>query len=132
VAQFSAEGQLNLQSHYADPARGRGTLLATERGLRWEIPKLLRARTGSAIWIEMHTFGRSQGTLNLVWTKLDYSSGELDPTMGGALLFDGSVDDAESIRNIAIMYLDWSGWREPWIDQDGSRWDSMWARNWGS
>jgi hypothetical protein len=94
--------------------------------------KLLRARTDSAKWMEMHTFGRSQGTLNIIWNKRDYLNGEFDPTMGGALLFEGSADDAESITNIAILYLDGSRWREPWIDQDGSHWDSMWASNWGT
>jgi hypothetical protein len=132
LAQFSAEGKLDLQSQYADPARGQGSLHATERGLTWEISKLFRTRIDGARWKDMHTFGRSRGTLNIVWTKRDISSGEYEPEMGGALLFDGSSHDAESIADVAFQYLDELNWREPWTDQDGTQWDSMWARAWAS
>jgi hypothetical protein len=132
VAQFSAEGKLDLQSQYADPAQGRGNLHATERGFTWEIAKLFRTRIDGARWQDLHTFGRALGTLNIVWTKRGYTSCECEPEMGGALLFVGSSDDAASIADIAFQYLDESNWREPWTDQDGTQWDSMWTRAWSS
>jgi hypothetical protein len=107
------------------PIRGKGRLVASDHGLRWEVTGLIRRRTDGSSWADMHTFGRQGNTLNIAWLN----ETEMGPLMS-AFTFEADLQQAQQVENIARQHLDSTNWRVGYESPDTGRWDAMWAKRW--
>ena len=128
MSQVRADGRLKVESQYANPAKGTGSVIGSEEGLRWEIRKLLGGRTDDFSWFEVHTFGRQGNVLNIAWEH--HFDGPR--TLMGAVLLTTNMESAKAVATLARAHLWASNWRGPYRHADGEEWDEMWTRDWGS